>query len=486
MYSATPLPYAALVAFAALGANLLGTVLLLMINPGSRAVRWHAAFTFWIMAWLVLQGWFALGLGTTGLLRAYAWAVHLMPAFFLAATLVETHDVRDRTALLVVALGLATAEVLNPVSGGWAGLAWQAGMWGSGAMLHFRDRRRRGEGTRLADRALRPPHGTSERPGEQALKLALLVLVPIVVVGIILLGGSFLLYVLPPVTILIQFLIFIGVVHHRFYDIEVRAARSGELAAQAAEQERLALLGELSATLAHEIRNPLTGMRSLTQRLAEPHVDDERRMRYAGVILGEVARLERIVGNLLDVGRRRVVRADGAERTPLRPLFDDLLLLVDGRARRAQVTVERAATSAIAAAPRDALAQALLNLLINAITHTPPDGRVRLAVYEHDDGRIEIRVSDTGPGVPPDVREAIFEPFHTHGLGAGLGLAVVRRLAQELGWQVGVGEADAGGACFHVTLPAAPSACPPPAGASSADAPPADAGADATPHGAQP
>jgi signal transduction histidine kinase len=345
-----------------------------------------------------------------------------------------------------------------------------------GAALHFRDRtggRRRHTAApadeaaprdertpreQVAprdDRALRSRPHEAARPGARVLKQALLVIVPIAVIGIILLGGSFLLYVMPLVTIVIQFLIFIGVVHHRFYDIEVRAARSGELAAQAAEQERLALLGELSATLAHEIRNPLTGMRSLTQRLAEPNVDDERRTRYAGVILGEVGRLERIVGNLLDIGRRNIVRSDTTEHTSLEPLFDDLLLLVDARARRAQVTVEREATTASAAAPRDALAQALLNLLLNAIAHTPAGGRVRIDAHEHEDGRVEVRVSDTGPGVPPAARETIFEPFHTRGLGAGLGLAVVRRLARELDWQVGVGEADGGGACFHVTLPAA-------------------------------
>lgn len=441
----TPLPFAALVAFAALGANLLGTGLLILINPRSRSVRWHAAFTFWIMAWLGLQGWFALGLGNDSLLRLYGWVVHIMPAFFVAAALVDTHDVRDRMALLVVVAAFLTVGALNPVASPWGGLLWQATMWGSGSMLHFRDRTRR---TARVDVG---------RAGERALKFALVVMVPIIVVGIIVLRGPFLLYVLPLIMILIQFLIFIGVVHHRFYDIEVRAARTGELATQAAEQERLALLGELSATLAHEIRNPLTGMRSLTQRLTAPELDDARRVRYAGVILGEVGRLERIVDNLLDVGRRTVVRDDTAAVTALEPLFDDLVLLTDARSRRAQVSVERGTTTAVAAAPRDALAQALLNLLLNAVAHTPAGGRVRLTAHPDGNAHIDVQVTDTGPGVPPDAREQIFEPFHSRSLGAGLGLAVVRRLARELGWQVGVTDAEGGGACFHVRLPASPS-----------------------------
>lgn len=441
MSSPPPVPYAALLAFLALGANLLGTCLLVLINPRSRGVRWHAAFSFWIMAWLALQGWFALDQGDAALLRVYGWVVHLMPTFFLAAALVEAYDVRTRTAVGVIAVGLVTADVLNPVVSNWAGVAWQAAMWGAASVIHFRDRARP---------SARPPR----RDGELALHLALVVVVPVAVVGVVMLRGAFLLYAMPVVTILIQFLIFIGVVHHRFYDIEVRAARSGELAAQAAEQERLALLGELSATLAHEIRNPLTGVRSLTQRLGEPAVADERRRRYAGVILGEVGRLERIVENLLSVSRRNVTRRDSSAATPLAPLFEDLLLLVDARARRAGVDVAFSPTAAVAAAPRDALAQALLNLLLNAVAHTPEGGRVRLVAVPGGDGSVEVQVTDTGPGVPMDARDEIFEPFHTRGVGAGLGLAVVRRLARELEWGTAVSDGPGGGACFSLRIPA--------------------------------
>jgi signal transduction histidine kinase len=453
MNFATSQPLAALVAFTALGANLLGTALLILLNPRSRAVRWHAAFAAWIIAWLALQGWFTLGLGDASLLRIYVFVVHMMPAFFLAAALVETRQLRDRHALLVVALAVVTAPFLNPMSG-VAGLMWQALMWGSAAWLHYRDRNTSPRQDHVADRVYHQPAAPG-RGGEVALKLALLVVVPVSVISIIFLGGVFILYAMPLITIGIQFMIFIGVVHHRFYDIEVRAARSGELASRAAEQERLALLGELSATLAHEIRNPLTGMRSLAQRLTGASLDDERRQRYAGVILGEVERLERVVGNLLDVGRRGVVREALPGPTSLDPLFEDLVLLVDGRARRAEVILERDGGGLSAAAPRDALAQSLLNLLLNAITHTPAGGVVRLEAVRADDGIIEVRVTDTGPGVPPESRQEIFEPFRTRGLGAGLGLAVVRRISRELNWDVAVGDAPGGGASFELRIPAA-------------------------------
>jgi signal transduction histidine kinase len=443
-FTSSPMPWAALVAFAALGANLLGTALLILINPRSRAVRWHAVFTCFLMAWLALQGWFSLGLATRNLMHAYGWVVHILPAAFLAESLIQTHEIRTRTAILILLAAAATAPFLNPVAGGSVSIAWQAALWGSGAILHFRHDRQEGPRSDGFDR------------GRLSLKLTLLVIVPIAVIGVVLLSGDFLLYVMPLLTIGIQFLIFVGVVHHRFYDIEVRAARSGDIAAQGAEQERLALLGELSATLAHEIRNPLTGMRSLAQRLAGTAVDETKRTRYAAVILSEIERLERIVVNLLDVAKRSSVRDSAGAATELEPLFDDVLLLIEGRARRTQVTLERDAGGLIAAAPRDALAQSLLNLLINAVSHTPPGGRVRVTAVPVDPGRIEVRVADTGPGIPPEERERIFDPFTTSGNGVGLGLTVVRRLARELDWEVGVQSVQGGGSCFTIRLRAAP------------------------------
>jgi signal transduction histidine kinase len=439
-------PLAAIIAFVAFGATLLGTSLLLLLNPRSRSVRWHAAFSCWVMAWLAMQGWLLLQLGGAMHVRAFGFVVHMMPAFFVAATLVETRGVRDVAASGVVLLGLLTAVPLNPLASSAPAIAWQSGLWLAGGFMHYFARQDNAAGAKSG--------------GGRALRLALLIVVPVAVAGVIVVRGAFLLYALPALMIGIQLMIFIGVIHHRFYDIEVRAARSGELAARAAEQERLALLGELSATLAHEIRNPLTGIRSLTQRLGEP-LDGERRARYVDVVLDEITRLDRIVGSLLDLGRRSNLRDDDATTaTPLAALFEDVALLVDARAKRAGVTLETDAAALAVDAPRDALAQALLNLLLNAIAHSPDGGVVRLDAMPAGERSVAIRVRDSGPGVPEDLRDIIFEPFQTRGLGTGLGLAVVRRITIELGWQIGVHEAPEGGALFELRLPAAAAAAP--------------------------
>jgi signal transduction histidine kinase len=358
-----------------------------------------------------------------------------MPALFMGAALVQA---RDGRAGVLPFLPLLVALLLVPLMGG-SPLAspltpvWHAVGWGTPAIIYSRTRR------------LRQEHG-----GRQ-LNLALTVMVPIGVVGAILLGGVFLRYLLPLMTIVIQLLIFTGVVYHRYYDIEVRAARSGELAAGAAQRDRLALLGELAATIAHEVRNPLTGIRSLTQRIAEGPLEEAKRSRYAEVILGEIARLDRIVGNLSDLARRNGATNAEAGLTELRPLFEDLSLLLEARARRAGVRLVVLPLEPTAPSAREPLAQALLNLLINAVAHSPAGGTIELGSSRQRD-RVTIHVRDQGPGVPPAERERIFEAFHTGSGGTGLGLTVVRRVAQEQDWTVEVVDAPGHGAEFRIHI----------------------------------
>jgi signal transduction histidine kinase len=451
----SPQPLAAAVAWFALGASFLGTVLLLLFNPRSPGIRWYALFWAAIMTWLAAQGWaFAVGDWSTAR-RVLSVAIHLAPGLFLAFALVEGMRKPLPYPLGAVALALALLPLQirtwdDPFSVPLL-IAWNAGAWIVATLLFVR-------------------HGYArvwERPASRRLGVlvvaGMVAVLPIGLLGGYVTGREMSVYVLPLLMVWIHFLTFVGVVRLRFYDIEVRAARTGELAAGAAEAERLAVVGELAASLAHEIRNPLTGVRSLAQRLAEEQIDEPRRRRYAGVILDEVGRVERLVTNLLGIARQapRGPRADS--RTVMAPLFDDLLLLVGSRAEKGGIRLVADAGGVEAAAAREALAQALLNLLLNAIGHTPAGGSVHLLARRVGD-TVELRVRDSGPGVRPEERERIWEPFHSGSGGTGLGLAVVRRLAREHGWGTEVGEAPGGGAEFRLRVPGPPSPdSPPPA-----------------------
>lgn len=444
-------PLAAAIAFGALGANLLATALLFLFNPRSREVRWYLPFLFGLSLWLLSLGVLSItGDWSGGWAVAFVAAITLLPGLFLASTLADTAPLRwppwAALGLSVAALPLGFGAVLGDsalLEPAW--IIWQVLGWGGGSYLHWR----RG-------RSLPRHH---ERRTSQWVVWTLLLVPPLAVgAGMVVGAQGFFTYVMPVIVFFVHVLVFVGVVWLRFYDIEVRAARSGEIAARAAETERLAAVGELAASVAHEVRNPLTGVRSLAQRMAEEDVDPERWRRYSAVIVEEVERVDRIVSGLLGLSRRGSTERWSGRPTPLQPLFDDLVLLVSSRAARAGVSLRTAAGAAMAPAPREALASALLNLLLNAIAHSPPGGAVEVGAMAHPD-RVELWVRDSGPGVAPADRNRIFDPFHTSlPEGTGLGLSVVRRIATELEWEVVVEDAPGGGALFRLRLPTARSA----------------------------
>jgi signal transduction histidine kinase len=440
-------PLAAAIAWIALGATFLGTLLLLLFNPRSSGIRWYALFWVSIMVWLGAQGWvFATGVPQPAW-RIVSVATHLAPGLFLAFALVE--GMRKPLIYPLGAVGLALLtlpvriaswdrEFAEPLL-----MTWEIGVWTLATVIMVR-----GSYTEVFNARTRRLLGGVVVGG-------MVLVLPIGVLGSIITHGQTSVYVLPLLMVWIHVLTFVGVTHLRFYNIEVRAARTGELAAAAAEAERLAVLGELTASLAHEIRNPLTGVRSLAQRMAEDEVDDRRRRRYASVILEEVGRVERLVVNLLGLARRSPRHASGEARTPLATLFDDLLLLVGSRADKAGIRLIADAQAVIAPAPREPLAQVLLNLLLNAISHSPSGAAVELHAREHANG-VEILVRDGGPGIEPAQRERIWEPFFSGAGGTGLGLAVVRRVTREHGWNADVDDAPGGGAEFLIHIPHTP------------------------------
>lgn len=438
---------AAVIAFFSLGANLLGAALLLLFNPRNREVHWYIAFLAAMCLWLLAQGMDALDAGYSDWDLLLPVAVTMLPALFLASAIVERMRTR-RVHWLPVLIGLVITPFLLPSFIGegeaWMGTAyslWHAVGWFGGSALLIR----------------RPSEMPRKRRSEYLVTISLLIVVPVLVsLGMILGSHGFFLYVLPLLTVGVQIIVFVGIVRLRFYDIEVRGARTGELAVQAAAAERLALLGEVSASIAHEVRNPLTGMRSLAQTLAEEdEIDAERRKRYARVVLDEIGRLERMVTNLLGVARR-TPPSHGAGPTELAPLFHDLALLVGSQAARRRVRIDvHADDAATAAAPRESLAQVLLNLLLNALAHARDGGRVALLASAGDE-RVTIVVRDDGPGIPAGERAALFRPFNSRSDGGlGLGLSLVRRIADEADWTLEVDDAPGGGAELRLIVPRA-------------------------------
>jgi signal transduction histidine kinase len=221
---------------------------------------------------------------------------------------------------------------------------------------------------------------------------------------------------------------------------------------------------EFMAAVSHEMRTPLAAMRLLAENLESGVADRAgQREQHTKLIREECARLGDLVDNVLAFTR-------GGNGEPLE-FFDvaamvaDVASLVEPMAARRNIEFE----CAVAGFPEPpsgdvaALRRALLNLLDNALKHTPDSGKVTCRAFSTDNDSWKLEVSDTGPGIPAAERKRIFEAFYRIGdelrrttPGTGLGLALVKRTAEAHGGKITVNDASGGGACFTLSLPIKP------------------------------
>jgi signal transduction histidine kinase len=220
-----------------------------------------------------------------------------------------------------------------------------------------------------------------------------------------------------------------------------------------AHGERLAALGQMAATVAHEVKNPLSAIKSIAQVMREDEKLAAEYGRDLSLIVGETDRLSRSVTQLLSFARTAPpsaapVRSDDLLRTTLELFRAD--------ARQHGITLEgRALTDAeLGGAEASALRDALANLLTNALQTTPYGGRVKV-LAEKSNGELVVEVVDNGAGVPGDLRQRIWEPFFTtKQRGTGLGLAIVRKRMEEVNGRATLSpQRDKEGARFQLIVP---------------------------------
>src|SRR5262245_13821872 len=226
-----------------------------------------------------------------------------------------------------------------------------------------------------------------------------------------------------------------------------RLARRAEGLQMTAERDRtLVTLGEMSAVLAHEIRNPLAALKGhaqlLLERLRVPGPEREKAER----LVHEARRLEHLVDDLLSFVRASRVAPAAA---------DPAAVLRDAVREIAEDRVDLAVDAAPASWRLDAarVQQALVNVLRNALEASPDGARVSAAA-ERDGSALVFRIRDRGPGLPAGDPERLFEPFHTTRVqGTGLGLAVARRIVELHGGAVTARTHPGGGAEFCIVIP---------------------------------
>lgn len=215
---------------------------------------------------------------------------------------------------------------------------------------------------------------------------------------------------------------------------------------------KLAVVGEMSSLIAHEVRTPLGIMRSSAQMLKrEPGLSEDGR-ELTGFIESETERLNRLVTTMLDAARPRAPRFVSLDAH--RQIRQTLALLA-GQASARGVSLQETLEAAdpVVEADEEQLTQALLNLVMNALQVLQPGGEVRVSSADAD-GALAITIEDDGPGIPEDERERIFEAFFFRREGGvGLGLAIVQQIVQAHGGSIVAGVSRSGGAAFALRLP---------------------------------
>ena len=219
--------------------------------------------------------------------------------------------------------------------------------------------------------------------------------------------------------------------------------------------DRLAALGELTAGVAHEVRNPLGIIRASVQLVEDSRADPERIKDAAQVIKQEIDRLDKVIKALLDFGRPS---APTLRPTNVEDVVADVVLFTRRFAGQARVEIETeyAAGIPLVWADADQLKQVFVNLVSNAVqSMEDAGGTISVRVWD-DDSFVFVSVRDTGPGIPSDNLIKIFDPFYsTRDDGTGLGLTIVHRIIDQHGGRIEV-ESNAGvGTTFTVVLPEA-------------------------------
>jgi two-component system sensor histidine kinase HydH len=230
---------------------------------------------------------------------------------------------------------------------------------------------------------------------------------------------------------------------------EVRALRR-----EVARSQRLASVGRLAAGVAHEIRNPLSSIKGFATYFKERYPDRPQDQQTATIMIQEVDRLNRVVGQLLELSRPISVKP---QKILLPALVADSIKLIDERAAEKKISIEvqNNARRDEARIDPDCISQILLNLYLNAIDAMEAGGKLTVDLSSNDrKGDIRITVSDTGGGISPEHLSKVFDPyFTTKSSGTGLGLAIAHNIVEAMGGSIKVTSEKNRGTTFTITIP---------------------------------
>ena len=234
--------------------------------------------------------------------------------------------------------------------------------------------------------------------------------------------------------------------------VGLRVDREREQHRKAKEAERLGTLGQAAAMMAHEMKTPLVTMGGFARLLSRRAENESDRQRL-DIVVAEVARLERLVHDALDFARESSLDLQRCRvQTVVRRAEE--VIRPQAEAKGVYLTVRHEPEEAELACDSERLHQVLINLLDNAVQHTPDGGTVRLYAQVGGEEGVEFEIQDSGNGIPESLLDSVFEPFSSQRKGGtGLGLAIAQRIVRLHGGRIEAANRPEGGAVFRFGVP---------------------------------
>jgi two-component system, sporulation sensor kinase C len=235
--------------------------------------------------------------------------------------------------------------------------------------------------------------------------------------------------------------------------VEERTARIHQLEQQRGEIEKMAATGVLAARIAHEINNPLAGIKGAFMLIQEAIPPEHRYYHYVGSIHQEINRIARIVRQMFEIYRPP---EEAREELPIDQMIQDVASLLNPDCRDRKVSFELDLSPTKVRLPAGPVRQVLFNILKNAVEASPSEGRVKVSARERGEG-VAIQIHDQGPGIPEANRPHVFKPFFTTKVdpqkGLGLGLSISHDIIKNLGGSIRFTGRPGKGTIFQITLP---------------------------------
>ncbi len=214
---------------------------------------------------------------------------------------------------------------------------------------------------------------------------------------------------------------------------------------------KLAVVGELSAALSHEVRTPLGILKSSAQILMREQGLSTEGKEVCGFILSETDRMNKLIDTLLDSGKVRPIEIEAIN---LVDLSNQTISMLSAQLQKAGVEITLSGQKILwIDCDKEQITQVLLNLMINAMQHINKKGKIELNLHTKNDYAL-IEIADSGPGIPLEFQERVFDPFFSKRTGGiGLGLAVVRQIIEAHHGTISAKNGHLGGALFTIRLP---------------------------------